>query len=346
MKPSIVLLAVALVLGGLVSIFLFGGGDSTTEEIARADDNEILVPTGLDRGPASLVPEPAAEEAGTEREAVIDRAAAKAAREEERVAAARAKGPFLLGRVYDSQGFAVPNASVTLSASGPAGVFLQLGPTGYLEKTTTDANGAFKAPSAGLFGDTVDVRVRGKGFLAFDEELELPPNKGDQQVPVIELERGVVLAGTVVDSEGLPVEGAEVTRTTVEQENRFERNVMFGGGGGSRGSGKVVTDAEGRFVLGNEPEGDYVVLVTHESYPKGRIEGSAPYAGYEDNGLVVRLAPTAAIVGRIEGFPPGRKYVDVHAVPTELARDEELDGPAAIFMAAGLAKMHSVSVES
>ena len=54
----------------------------------------------------------------------------------------------------------------------------------------------------------------------------------------------------------------------------------------------------------------------------------------------MRLAPTAAIAGRIEGFPPGRKYVDVHAVPTELARDEEVDGPAAIFMAAGLATLN------
>jgi len=338
MKPSTILLALALVLGGLVAFLLFDDSPEPgprTGGLLPGGGSALASDAGAPRGSADLDVDDEGQPAGAERSEVIDEAKAKAARDEAKAAAARAAGPFLVGRVFDDRGFPVPNAAVKLSASGPAGMALTFGPTGFLENTTTDANGAYKAPRDGFFGDSLRVRVRARGYLAFDEEIDVDPVSGDRQVPAVDLEVGVVLAGVVQDAEGRPVEGAEVVRTTLERENGYRGPRMFRRGGDG-GSGKIVTDAEGRFELGNEPVGDFVVLVDHESYPQGRLEGSAPFPGFEDNGLVIELDPTASIAGRIEGFPRGRKFVNVHAVPTELAKGEELTGPEAIFAAAGM----------
>ena len=332
MKPSSILIGVSLVLAAIAGWILFPGGVAGSEGGlggSSAETRDDGLPLRQTEGLA-LAPEAAKEKT---QEPDSSAAGSRVALETPGSKAAASltdllpKGPFLRGIVTDSQGFPIPDATLKVTGEGPAATVLNFTGSPFVERTTSGANGEFQVTRRGLLGDEVTLFVRARGYLPLEEQREPDMASGDAYLGALQLERGVVLAGQVVDVLGNPVAEAELRRTTPDDEGGFNRSFMFGGG-----RGEIQTDAEGRFELPNEEPGAFVLLVEHEDYPRARLEGDAPYAGYEDNGLVVRFPAAATIQGRITGMPRGKTGIAVHAVPSESASESDSLGPMAVFM--------------
>lgn len=332
MKPIAILLGVSLVLALAVGYILFSGGGAETTEGASGSSKEVaeegFAPRQTDglvlaASPAEEFQKGADPKAGAGRTALEVPGAKSAASLLDGVL----EGPLLRGIVTDIDGFPVPDATIKATGEGPAATVLNFTGSPFVERAVSGKNGEFVFTRRGLLGEEVNLYVRGRGFLPLQTIREPDTASGDGYLGALQLERGVVLAGRVVNALGDPVAEASLRRTTPDDEGVFNRNFMFGGS-----NGEITTDAEGRFELPNEGPGPFVLLVDHEDYPRARLEGNAPYAGYEDNGLVVRFPAAATIEGRIIDMPSGRGGVVVHAVPSESAGGADSLGPMAVFM--------------
>jgi len=332
MKPSSILLGVILVLCVGVGAILFSGGGSTTTSAASGGSGVVAENAGTGRqteglGLAPDAPSAAADDqdaAASGRVAIADPAKAAAAS----VSNSAPKGPFLRGAVTDTDGLVIPGATLKFTGEGPAATILNFAGSPFVERTESGSGGDYKVTRRGLLGDDLTVYVRARGYLPLQADRTVGEGEGDLWLDDFELERGVVLAGLVLDADGAPVAGAEIIRTTPDDEGRFSGAFFFG-----RNGKAIVSEEDGSFELPNEEAGRFVLLVTHDDYPRARLEGDAPYPGFEDSGLVVSFPATATISGRIAGMPLGRKGVVVHAVPSESASDTDTLGPMEVFMA-------------
>lgn len=332
MKSSSILLGVMLILGVVMGAIVFSGGEPKMEAgqlgggeaLAKvAGDSRQTEGLGLTGGGPSDGA-PAAKPASADRVAVKDPTKKEAASS----TSSAPKGPFLRGVVTDSNGLVIPDATLKFTGEGPAATLLNLTGSPFVERTESGSGGEYKVTRRGLLSSDVTVYVRARGYLPLKVQRTLEDREGDLWLEDFQLERGVVLGGVVRDATGAPVAGAKVLRTTPDEEGRFSGAFFFG-----RGQDDVESAEDGSFELPNEEAGPFVLLVTHDDYPRARLEGDAPYPGYEDTGLVVTFPATATISGKLAGMPLGRKGVVVHAVPSETATDSDTLGPMEVFMA-------------
>jgi len=312
MKRSTSILLGTLILAGLGTLILL------LHDPSAPDEREELMPAAALHGggaaPEGLAPPEEAEERVPEtarRELLTKRSG----EEPEKAAAVRPKpsGPKLRGRVVDPSGFPITGAQVLVSSETIERNMRMFAAKAAATEAETWANGAFEVARGALTGSGAHVVVRARGYLVLIEDRTPDREMGDAELGTFVLEPGVVLAGTVVDAEGRPVPDVSVRRTTVEAEGMLEGVMAFADAFDETGAGRTKTDESGGFELPNEPPGEYVLVATHDSYPKARLEGATPPAGGEDGSLVLRFAPTARIAGRILGFPQGRKNVMVQA---------------------------------
>ena len=155
------------------------------------------------------------------------------------------------GEVRSSRGDALEGAEVVL--------YTELG----ARHTRTRADGTFALNE--LAAGTARLRVRAAGFAPVTKDVVIPASGGTRPFALarIELAGEGSVEGTVVDARGDPVQGARVAKDRVPTYLAV----------GATPPGVVVTDARGRFKLGELAEGD----VTLEAYAPdvGRVRTHA-----------------------------------------------------------------------
>ena len=331
MKPTSILIGLIAVVGIVIAAILLstpaappGDGQS------RLGVETEAAPLGLAKSKVETLSTPETENVATaDRSVVVDEATLLAKQAEEREVARleeMAKGPFMVGRVVDDRGFPVPGARINFSGDGRSGNLLAMGVPVFASEAETDSNGAYKASRRGLRGDEVTAKVHARGFQVYRDDLRSERRGEDYDMPAITMQRGIVLAGVVRDALGNPIEGALVRRTDPGEEGMYDGMMgmaaMFRGMGGT----SATTDKNGRFELGNEPPGEYVVVALHDAFEKARIEGIASQIGMEDLDLQLDFPPSASIAGVINNFPKGKRFVKVNAIPVQEADSEDVAG--------------------
>lgn len=182
-----------------------------------------------------------------------------------------------------------------------------------------DARGRFRID--GIVPGSAKLEVLADGYLTGALEVDLAPGERATDV-VVELGRGGTIAGRVVDAEGQPVAGAQVTtdrlvkasfqrlettRATIEdalaikgQPRRRPPPVGFLRYAASLGlikRGLATTDREGRFVLAGLESAEHEVLAFHREYRTAHARARAvagevvevTLTAVEGGGLVGRL---------------------------------------------------------
>ncbi|MFT4710189.1 MAG: protocatechuate 3,4-dioxygenase beta subunit [Planctomycetota bacterium] len=351
MKPTSILIGLIAIVGLSVAGILLStpttpaGGDGTGLSAAGDGSGSKLALT-KSRVETLSTPEPEPTEVA-DRTVIVDEATLLAEQAEEREVQRleeMAKGPFMLGRVVDSRGFPVPNAQINFSGDGRSGNLLALGMPVFASEAETDINGGYKASRRGLRGEEVTAKVQARGFQVYRDDLRSERRGEDYSMPAITMQRGVVLGGVVRDALGNPVEGALVRRTDPGEEGMYDGMMGMAAMFRGRGAPSDTTDENGRFELGNEPPGKYVVVALHDAFEKARIEGQATQIGMEDLTLQLEFPPSASIAGVIKGFPQGKRFVKVKAIPVQEADSEEITG-ISIMMQSFTGSGYSAEVE-
>ncbi|WP_165230107.1 M56 family metallopeptidase [Aquisphaera insulae] len=164
---------------------------------------------------------------------------------------------------------------------------------------TTDETGRFEAlspPGKQVLG-FVDVPT---GYIKLSQGIAMPEIVGDgQELPPIELERGVELRGLVVDEAGQPVEGAGV----VGEWDRIGPGVEQPNGAtmflGSTFSATATTTLRGEFTLRGIHRGANVTLEAERDEARTEAPRTAAAGLAEPVKLVISDANTVSLSGRV-----------------------------------------------
>jgi protocatechuate 3,4-dioxygenase beta subunit len=134
-------------------------------------------------------------------------------------------------------------------------------------RTSGDGSFAVKDLSPG----SATLRVHAAGFAPAGRELTIPDTNGSHtfEIPRIELAEGGTVEGVVVDARGDPVQGARVA------PDRAPTYLAVG----ATPPGVAVTDAEGRFKLGELPEGELTLEAYAPDVGRARVSGVRVNAG-------------------------------------------------------------------
>jgi hypothetical protein len=134
-------------------------------------------------------------------------------------------------------------------------------------RAAADGTFAMKDLAAGV----ATLRVRAAGFAPAARELTIPDTNGSRpfEIPRIELVEGGTVEGVVVDGHGDPVQGARVAR------DRAPTYLAVG----ATPAGVAVSDAEGRFKLGDLPEGELTLEAYAPDVGRARVSGVRVNAG-------------------------------------------------------------------
>ena len=208
----------------------------------------------------------------------------------------------LVGRVIDEKGQPVAGARGTLSPGSETRmgmVFRVMGRDGESGggAFTSGLDGTFKATRLAP-GTNQKLTVTHPDFerrvVAGVDLVQGAPRP--QSIDVV-LSPGYVLAGSVKDKEGKPVEGAEVTlnQSVTMTGGRAGNMVSFSSIQSVRPRGE--TDFEGRFGFKGLSAGDYDVTVSKSGYTRSVSNGVK--AGEGSAPLEVVLNPGASIAGRL-----------------------------------------------
>ena len=340
-------LLIILVIATTAVLLIFRSDESTSAGSAPAlqpgESPALVGESGAALEPLAAAPGP--ERRGDRREAVVTAKAALATESETEKTAAPS-GPFLYGTVASTDGFPIVDADVRVRAGTQTPGVVMLASKALSERTTTTRGGEFKVPRGLLPLREVTVEIRARGFIVSDIARAPDTESGDARLGTFVLERGVVLAGRVVDAKGNPVAAASVRRTSIDDAGAFSGLMGMANAMGGPNPSRTETDEEGRFELGHEISGEYALIVEHDAYPKGRFEGQAPPVGGEDVNLVLRMQPAARLEGRILGFPAGKRGVTLQATAAEERGKDNTAPIAAFFESAGLSAEHASSVDS
>jgi protocatechuate 3,4-dioxygenase beta subunit len=315
---GIALALLVLVLGlAASSMFLFDadqGADSGVEQQAAIGlEKDAPVPGELTQ--VELDASPTSSGTRTASSVQPERAV-----EPERAAPRSKRG--VRGRVVDEFGSPVASARVFYSSDpGVPGARIDLREEGALfgapvEETETAADGTF-ALEFDRRGD-LSLAVRHAGFAPLRETRELAAD-GATELEDLVLERGVTIAGHVVDSAGVGVAGAKLYDLGPQQQGMF-----FALSGGRP---IAVTDESGAFLIDELQAGPYRLRVDHDEHPAIVAEGNVPRAGDRKVGERYQLEDGFEIAGRVLGLESGQsREVQVRAQPAQEDFEARLAG--------------------
>ncbi len=162
----------------------------------------------------------------------------------------------------------------------------------------TDARGAFALTD--LAAGATQLRITARQYAPYHDAITIPDSRGRRpfEIDRIAMAAECVAEGDVVDARGEPVAGARVARDGAPTWLRV----------GSTPDGLAITDARGRFRLGELPEGP----VTLEAYAPeaGRTRATVNLvAGRSNEGIRLTLGMAAA--GAAVDEPPQGSSVAV-----------------------------------
>jgi protocatechuate 3,4-dioxygenase beta subunit len=201
------------------------------------------------------------------------------------------RGAAAFGRVVDREGKPVPDARLTLQArqEGSEGLFFfEDGPA--VAAATTDSQGSFAFQH--LNPGRLRLRIeRKEGFAPFAPvEVEIP-RTGRADLGTLKLDRGLAIAGRVVDPRGKPMPGVTVDLkptvlvfSEIEMANAFQEQ---------------TTDAEGRFRFEDLRRGARLDLsATSPGYPPASVQSVEVPA---PEPLTITLTAGRSLSGRVTG---------------------------------------------
>ena len=218
-----------------------------------------------------------------------------------------APGGYLEVRVLDELGVAIEDAAVVMVLTN-GGNFAEELPIQFLE---TDEGGRVVFEHLSFKDYKLDVAKH--GYRHYHQDPVSITERGDGLIEVA-LSRGGVMAGTVVDAFGSPVEGARVTARARRSEFRLEGLTE-----GLLGPAPpVISDAAGSFRMeGLFEDAEYDVRAEPERGLSGRVRERP------QERVVIELPDTAFISGRIvtaEGEPANDARIWFHRAPNESGR--------------------------
>ena len=221
------------------------------------------------------------------------------------VAITMTAGATVRGRVVDAQKQGVASARVRIGAAAVDRRAMIFAPP---RQAYTDATGAFEI--SGLprrMLQAVALHETGASATA-----EVDTTNGDARGVELVLDVTGTIAGTVVDPDGQPIEGAQVTAGPSFADNRTQ--VDFSAWR-LRGFPEALTDAGGRFELVGLAPGAYTVRASRSErtargpfFGGGGGGGDGVTANTGDRGVKIVLPPTGAVKGKVQlaggGTPP------------------------------------------
>jgi protocatechuate 3,4-dioxygenase beta subunit len=202
-------------------------------------------------------------------------------------------GASLEGRVLDSKGLPVHNASVQ------AGLRIEELESGYSSLATVRTGEEGRYEVLNFQPGTCEVQVflpEGGGSFRAVAKLGPGRNRLDLRAP-----RGVQVAGRVVDGRGEPLPGASVSLKLLEP------------GAVTQGPERTSA-ADGTFVLADVLDGEYRLTVSRPGFVPLDHPGGIRIHGAPVSDLELRLSPGAVIRGRILGdHPEEARLISVRA---------------------------------
>lgn len=219
----------------------------------------------------------------------------------------------IVGRVVDESGRPVEGALVRATAS--AGLVLfeldSLALDAHVdEQATTGADGRFWLPAHEDGG--VQLIVEAAGFAPFRKELtayyDRSTDAGDLQ-----LERGVLLSGRVVDTSGRPIEGARIRSSAA----RRSANVITTG---ALERVAAVTASDGSFLVDRQAVGPWTLYVESDEHPTQVASGETSARGQRVADLRIVLDDGYTIAGHVAGAPQDAGPLWVRVRPVDEGR--------------------------
>ena len=180
-------------------------------------------------------------------------------------------------------------------------------------EVTTDEQGRFRLQPP-FASSGIGLRVLARGHAILDRRVGRPAD-GDLDVGILALERGVVVAGRVLDGQGEPVAGARVSRVPEAEERMLgttELDVSAPNEQYREGEG-CVTDSAGSFELVHVAAGEFSLRARHADRPTARSARLDAGPGVELRDVVVTMQRGAEIRGRVLGMPEDGKQLRVVA---------------------------------
>lgn len=313
-RQPIVFLLLAVAIGGLVGLFLLAG-DGLPEDSDLAAGGAGGVRRAAEPDVEAELSDLRARPAEGAREAALARPTQEQTGVRNRVRQRRGEvaldGPYR-GRLLDSLGRPLSGVQVELMPWEQANTIAvrSFGTPRQLRlKAITDDEGRFAAEDSEPLGLTIGVKADARGYLDAPIkhifEGDSTTNLGD-----IILDGAVIIEGWVRDDLGRPIEGARVRRIEREGDQMIATMDQIGF---ASMLGLETTDADGRFQLEHEPEGEIVLLAEHDSILPARFEGAAKRAGDVLVNIEIKAERAGVIRGVVSGYPPGREYGKVAA---------------------------------
>jgi protocatechuate 3,4-dioxygenase beta subunit len=335
-KPLFAVLAVLSVLAAALLWWQFGAGSgdvSGPQPIAPAATGAPAVPVGAElRGEGA----PGSDTAAAGVVAQLERSAAPVD------AGFDPSRPAIRGRVVDETGAPIAGARV-LAAPGLAFAnadgnfdfgnfdpadFEEIGgfdQSGMLDLTkrqlheavavATDADGNFRVQPRGTTRG-VGLRVLQPGYQLLDRRAARPAEQ-DLDVGTLQLVRGGIVRGRVVDDTGQPLPGVRVRRVLAIE------GMAFGGADielpaataveDLREGETAVSDAAGRFELRHVPTGPLELRARDEGHPTVRLGELEVQAGAELGPVLITMPRGLEIRGRVLDVPAGITGLQVSA---------------------------------
>ncbi len=210
------------------------------------------------------------------------------------------KGGGLSGRVTDSRGAAVANASVSWhpaeSGGGPMGAAMaRMMGGGAGGSTTSDADGHYQFD--GLPDARVTVTASHPDYL--DASRDIDPSR--ETAADLSLGTGASISGTVVGSDGR----SAVPGALVQLNEEGASGGGFGGGPGGGGGDSTRADGSGSFLFEHLGGGRYK-LVASGNTGKSTAKDVVVAEGQPLSGVLVQMVTGTLLHGTVSGLPSGQ----------------------------------------
>ncbi len=195
-------------------------------------------------------------------------------------------GLAIRGRVADREGAGI--AGATVRAQGLAG----------RAEATADADGAFVV--GGLKPGPCEVRATAPGYAPAVAKTEA----GGEALEMV-MEAGGQIAGTVVDTQGRPVEEARLQARSTKEPSFDSNGFSFG----------MADEGEGRFVLRDVAAGTYDLEAQATGYGTASVSNVRVAVGRTTSAGTITLGRGGVVRGTVvdadaEGIPGASVYAD------------------------------------